>query len=66
MTSLAPTFLGWLVGLDLQFLLVGLVLLAVVILVGRFVLHVAWRLVILATLAVGGVYLITLFAPGLI
>jgi len=38
--------------------LVGLVALAVVILIGRLVLKVAWRLVIIAAIAVGVLYLL--------
>ncbi|MDG5775976.1 hypothetical protein VB773_14325 [Haloarculaceae archaeon H-GB2-1] len=39
-------------------ILVGLVLLAIVILVGRFFLKVAWKLVVLAILAVGVLWLL--------
>jgi uncharacterized protein YqhQ len=41
--------------------LVGLIVLALVILVGRLVLRVAWRLVMLAALAVGVLYVLGLF-----
>ena len=41
-------------------LLVGLVALAVVILIGRIVLKFAWRLVVLAAVAVGVLYLLGL------
>ena len=41
--------------------LVGLVVLALVILVGRLVLKVAWRLVVLAAVAVGVLYVLGLF-----
>ncbi|ACV47881.1 MULTISPECIES: hypothetical protein [Halomicrobium] len=42
-------------------LLVGLAALAVVILIGRIVLKFAWRLVVLAAVAVGVLYLLGLF-----
>jgi hypothetical protein len=41
--------------------LVGLIALALVILVGRLVLKVAWRLVVLAAVAVGVLYVLGLF-----
>lgn len=41
--------------------LVGLAVLALVILVGRLVLKVAWRLVVLAAVAVGVLYVLGLF-----
>lgn len=48
-------------GMDpLLLALVGLVALAAVILIGRLVLKVAWRLVIIAAIAIGVVYVLGL------
>lgn len=47
-------------------LLIGLVALAAVILIGRIVLKIAWRLVIIAAIAVGVVYLLGLVGINVI
>jgi hypothetical protein len=44
----------------LPMVLAGLVLLAIILLVGRLVMKVAWRLVIIAIIAVGVVYVLGL------
>lgn len=46
-------------------LFVAIVAIAVVVLVGRLVLRVAWRLVTIAALIVGLLLVVSLFAPGL-
>ncbi len=46
--------------------LVGLVLLAVVLLVGRLVMKVAWRLVIIAIIAVAVLWLLSLLGFGVL
>ena len=63
---LAPTQLGGVAGTDLGQLLVVLVALAVVVLVGRTVLKVAWRLVTIAVLIVAALYVLSLVVPGLV
>ena len=50
----------------LESLLVGLVLLAVVLLVGRLVMKVAWRLVIIAIIAVAVLWLLSLLGLGVV
>ena len=47
-------------------LLLGLVALAVVILVGRIVLKIAWRIVILAAIVVAVLYLLGMFGISVI
>lgn len=56
--------LGGLLGTQLGQLLVALVVIAVVVLVGRFVLNVAWKLVLIATAIVGAIWLVTTFLGG--
>lgn len=51
---------------SLPAVLVGLVLIAVVLLVGRLVMKVAWRLVIIAIIAVGTLWLLSLLGFGLL
>jgi TRAP-type mannitol/chloroaromatic compound transport system permease small subunit len=57
---------GDLLATPLGQLFAALVVLAVVVLVGRVVLRVAWRLVTIAAIVVGLVLLITVFAPGVL
>lgn len=52
---------GALTGSPLGKLLVALVIIAVVILVGRVVLSIAWKLVLIAAIVVGGLWLLTTF-----
>ena len=47
-------------------ILLGLLALAAVILVGRFLMNVAWKLVVVATIVVGVVWLFGLVGGGLI
>jgi len=47
-------------------ILVGLVLIAIVLLIGRLVMKVAWRLVIIAIIVVGTLWLLSLLGFGLI
>jgi len=47
-------------------LLAGLLLIAVVILVGRLVMKVAWRLVIIAIIAVGTIWLLGVLGFGVL
>jgi hypothetical protein len=51
---------GALGGVPLQNLLVAIVALAVIVLVGRFVLHVAWKLLVVAGVVVGLLYVLSL------
>lgn len=53
-------------GFELLTLIIGLVLIAAVILVGRFILNVAWRLVMVALIVIGAFYVATLFIPGVL
>jgi hypothetical protein len=46
--------------------LVAIVALALVVFVGRFVLGVAWKLLRIAIVAVGVLWLLSVFVPGLI
>jgi len=46
--------------------LAGLVVLAIVLLVGRLVMKVAWRLVIIAIIAVGALWLLSLLGFGVL
>jgi len=46
--------------------LAGLVLIAIVLLVGRLVMKVAWRLVVIAIIAVGVLWLLSLLGFGLL
>ena len=46
--------------------LTGLVLIAIVLLVGRLVMKVAWRLVVIAIIAVGVLWLLSLLGFGLL
>ena len=46
--------------------LAGLVLVAIVLLVGRLVMKVAWRLVVIAIIAVGVLWLLSLLGFGLL
>jgi len=55
--------LGGVPGGLLGRLMVAIVVVAVVVLVGRFVLSVAWRLVTIAALVVGALLLLSLFGP---
>ncbi|WP_324663890.1 hypothetical protein [Haloarcula sediminis] len=50
----------------LESLLIGLVLIAVVLLVGRLVMKVAWRLVIIAIIAVAVLWLLSLLGFGVL
>jgi hypothetical protein len=64
--SLASTValqLGGLPGGPLVRLLVAIVVVGVVVLVGRFVLSIAWRLVTIAAVVVGLLLLLSLFGP---
>jgi len=56
--------LGGLLGTQIGQLLVALVVIAVVVLVGRFVLNVAWKLVLVATVIVGAIWLASTFLGG--
>jgi hypothetical protein len=47
-------------------LLVALVVIALVLVVGRFVLQVAWRLVTIAIVVVGLLWLLSVLVPGLL
>ncbi|MGB9965060.1 hypothetical protein [Halobacterium sp. CBA1126] len=51
--------LGGLTSSPLGTLLVALVAITVIVLVGRFVLSVAWRLLVVATLLVGAAWVVT-------
>jgi hypothetical protein len=55
-----------LAGSPLGSLLVALVVVALVVFVGRFVLSVAWRLVRIAIVLVGVAWLLSVFVPGLL
>jgi hypothetical protein len=57
---------GGLTGSPLGTLLLALVAIGVVVLVGRFVLSVAWKLVVLATLVVAGLWVVSTLAGGLL
>jgi hypothetical protein len=50
----------------LPMVLAGLVLLAIILLVGRLVMKVAWRLVIIAIIAVGVLYILGLLGFNVI
>ncbi|SEW27495.1 hypothetical protein [Halobacterium jilantaiense] len=56
---------GGLTGSPLGTLLLALVAVGVVVLVGRLVLRVAWKLVVLATLVVAGLWAASTVAGGL-
>lgn len=58
-TSL-PLFVPALFATPLGKLLLAVVLLGVVVLVGRFVLHVAWRLITIAAVVIGVLWLLSL------
>jgi hypothetical protein len=66
MTPLAPLQAGGLLATPLGKLLVAVVALGVVVLVGRLVLRVAWRLITIAAVVLGALLLLSMFAPGLI
>jgi hypothetical protein len=51
--------IGGLTGSPLGTLLLALVAIGVVVLVGRFVLSVAWKLIVLATVVVAGLWVVT-------
>ncbi|WP_336036625.1 hypothetical protein [Halobacterium yunchengense] len=57
--SLAPLALGGLTSSPLGTLLLALVVVTVVVLVGRVVLSVAWKLLVVATLLVGAAWVVT-------
>jgi len=63
--ALVPLQFGGLFGTPLGKLFAAILVVAVVVLVGRLVLRVAWRLVTIAALVVGILLLVSLFAPGL-
>lgn len=50
-----------LTNVPLEMLLVGLVVIAIIILVGRLVLRIAWRLVTIAAVLVGILFLLSTF-----
>jgi len=56
---LAALALGGLTSSPLGTLLVALVAVTVIVLVGRFVLSVAWKLLVVATLLVGAAWAVT-------
>ena len=56
---LAALALGGLTSSPLGTLLVALVAITVIVLVGRFVLSVAWKLLVVATLLVGAAWVVT-------
>jgi hypothetical protein len=58
--------LGGLLSQPLGQLLAVIVVIGVVVLVGRIVLRVAWRLVTIAAVVVGLLLLATMFLPGLL
>lgn len=62
----APLQVGGILETPLGQLLAVLVGIGVVILVGRIVLRIAWRLVTVAALIVGLLLLASMFAPGLL
>jgi len=69
MTPLAPTTalqVGGLLATPLGKLFAAVVVLGVVVLVGRLVLRVAWRLITVAAVVIGVLFLLSMFAPGLI
>ncbi|SFK77009.1 hypothetical protein SAMN04487950_1008 [Halogranum rubrum] len=57
---------GGLLDTSLGQLLVVIVGIGVVVLVGRVVLSIAWRLVTIAALVVGVLLLVSMFVPGLL
>ena len=57
---------GGLLSGPLGQLLALIVVIGVVVLVGRIVLRVAWRLVTIAAVIVGLILLVTMFLPGLL
>ncbi|MFB6155141.1 MAG: hypothetical protein ABEJ22_04540 [Haloferacaceae archaeon] len=61
-----PLQFGGVFASPLGKLFAALVIIGVVILVGRLVLHVAWRLVTIAAVIVGILLLISMFVPGLL
>ena len=63
--ALHPLQFGGLFGTPLGKLFAAILVVAVVVLVGRLVLRIAWRLVTIAALVVGLLLLVSLFAPGL-
>ena len=62
---LTPLVVDTLMASTLGQVLLGLVALSVVVLVGRLVLNVAWKLVMIATVIVGLVYVATIALPAL-
>jgi hypothetical protein len=64
--SLAALQLGGVLNTPLGQLLAVVVVVGVVILVGRIVLRIAWRLVTIAAVVIGLLLLASLFLPGLL
>jgi hypothetical protein len=56
---LSPLLLGGMTSTPLGTLLLALVAITVIVLVGRFVLSVAWKLLVLATIVVGAAWVVT-------
>jgi hypothetical protein len=68
LASVLPVLLqaGGIFETPLGQLLVVIVGIGVVVLVGRLVLRVAWRLVTIAAVVVGALLLVSMFVPGLL
>lgn len=56
---LSPFLLGGVAATPLGKLLLALVAITVIVLVGRFVLSIAWKLLLLATIVVAGLWVTT-------
>jgi len=64
--ALVPLQLGGLLDSQLGQLLVVVVAIGVVVLVGRIVLRIAWRLVTIAAVIIGILLLLSMVAPGVL
>jgi hypothetical protein len=56
---LSPLLLGGMAATPLGKLLLALVAITVIVLVGRFVLSVAWKLLVVATIVVAGLWVVS-------
>jgi hypothetical protein len=56
---LSPLLLGGMTATPLGTLLLALVAITVIVLVGRFVLSVAWKLLVVATIVVAGIWVVS-------
>jgi len=65
-SALVPLQAGGLLDSPLGQLLLVVVAVGVVVLVGRIVLRIAWRLVTIAAVVIGALLLLSMVAPGLL